>query len=49
MEPPERALLTGVADESQLVADYFQAFNWEGKTPDPEAQSAEAFLLALGD
>lgn len=42
-------LLEGLPDGDRLVADYFDAFDWEGAAPDPEAQSAEDFLNALGD
>jgi hypothetical protein len=38
-----------VPDEARLVADFFADFDWEGTTLDPEAQSAEDFLRALGD
>ena len=48
MPAPDAAalqLLEGV-DETQLVGDYFDGFDWEGRAADPD-QSAEDFLAAL--
>jgi hypothetical protein len=45
--PDALPLLEGVPDESRVVADFFDAFDWEGTALDPEAQSAEDFLNAL--
>lgn len=42
-------LLEGVTDEARLVADFFDDFDWDGTALDPESQSAEDFLTALGD
>ena len=38
-------LLEGV-DETQLVGNYFDEFDWDGRAADPD-QSAEDFLSAL--
>ena len=48
MQPRDAAafqLLQGV-DEAQLVADFFDEFDWDGQSADPD-QSAEDFLAAL--
>ena len=48
MPPPDAEalqLLEGV-DETLLVGDYFDDFDWEGRAADPD-QSAEDFLSAL--
>jgi hypothetical protein len=42
-------LLVGVEDEDQPVAEFFDAFDWEGRGHDAETLSAEDFLVALGD
>lgn len=47
MARPE--VLEGVEDEAQLVATFFEAFDWEGRGLDAETLSAEDFLVALGD
>jgi hypothetical protein len=44
---PNPELLEGVEDEARVVAEFFDAFDWEGTAPDPEVQSAEDFLNAL--
>lgn len=50
MPPPDpRPVLVGVDEESLVVAAFFDAFDWEGRALDPEAQSAADFLGALGD
>ncbi len=46
---PPPPLLEGLPDEGTRVSDYFDHFDWEGDAgPDPERQSAEDFLTALG-
>jgi hypothetical protein len=43
-------LIVGLPDDTARVADYFDHFAWDGEAgPDPERQSAEAFLVALAD
>jgi hypothetical protein len=46
---PVPELLEGVADPSVPVADFFEAFDWEGQSLDADTLSAEDFLTSLGD
>jgi hypothetical protein len=46
--PEPRPIVVGLPDEQQSVANYFDAFQWEGAGPDAATLSAEAFLSALG-
>lgn len=45
---PLEPLVLGLPDADLPVAAYFDAFDWEGKAPDPGLLSAEDFLSALG-
>lgn len=46
---PTPEVLEGIADGSQVVASFFDAFDWEGRELDAATLSAEDFLTSLGD
>ena len=46
-QPAPRPVVVGLSDERMPVAQYFDAFEWDGPGPDAERLSAEDFLSAL--
>ncbi len=46
--PAAPGVVVGLPDDAGLVANYFEAFDWDGEGHDPDVLSAEDFLSALG-
>lgn len=45
--PEPRPVVVGLAEERVPVAQYFDAFEWEGSGPDATVLSAEDFFSAF--